>query len=80
MFTEDDKEMEEDDSEDDPEDSHTEMDDKETLLMGTQSEGRRIFNRIGPYCSRPSSQDSRYGSFGRRQSQYTGPKRDGNCD
>ena len=80
MFTEDDKEMEEDDPEDDPEDSHTETEDKETLFMGTQSEARRRFSRNGPYCSRPSSRDSRYGSFSRRQSQYTGPKRDGNRD
>ena len=80
MFTEDDEEMEEDVSEDDPENFHNETEDKETLFMGTQSEARRRFSRNGPYRTRPSSQDLRYGSFSRRQSQYTGPKRDGNCD
>ena len=79
MYTEDDEEMEEDDPEDDPEDSHTETEDKETLFMGTQSEARRL-KRNNPYRPRLSSQDSRYGCFGRRQSQYSGPRRDVNCD
>ena len=75
MYIEDKENMEEDY----PDDSYNKAEMKETMFMGTESKARRRFPGNSPYRPKRSSQDSRY-DRSRRQSQYTGSRRDENCD
>ena len=65
-----------------PDDHYTEAEEEEidTMFMGTESKARKRFQKNSLYRPRSLSRNSRYDGYRRQQSQYSGPRRDGNRD